>query len=144
MFNLPEKVNTLYFQCGQEVAMETFKVEIQFQHLLQLLLFSFQTAALKHLSCHSSDRFWQNNVSQYSSLCQWLKALLSAWRAAGRRLCDRPDFHIDQSSFACSLPSRWCHLSSTAHTWIHANSCMKCQCASTLLQTLPSAVCYSY
>lgn len=104
--------------------METFNVEIQCQHLLRLLLFSFQTAALKHFSCHGSDRLWQTTISQSSSLCQWLKALLSAWRAAGWRLCDRPDFHTDQSPFAHSLASQWCHPPLPMHTHMHAHNPM--------------------
>lgn len=93
-----------------------FNAEIQCQHLLWLLLFSFQTAALKHLSCHGADRLWQTTVSQSSSPCQWLSVLLWAWRAVGRRLCDRLDFHTDQSPFTRSLPSRWCHRPSATHT----------------------------
>lgn len=93
-----------------------FNVEIQCQHSLRLLLLSFQTSTLKHLSCHRADRLWQTTVSQSSSLCQRLSALLWTWRAVGRRMCDRLDFHTDQSPFAHSLPSRWCHPPSAAHT----------------------------
>lgn len=111
-----KKAHTIYSQCGQEVEMETFNVEIQCQHLLRLLMFSFQTAVLKHLSCRRPDRLWQTTVSQSSSSCQWLKALLSAWRAVGRRLCDRPNFHTDQSPFA-PLPAQPVMSSSLRRTY---------------------------
>lgn len=99
-----------------------FNVEIQCQHSLWLLLFSFQAPALKHLSCHGADSFWQTTVSQSSSLCQRLSALLWAWRAVGRRLCDRLDFTLTRapSPVPCPATDVIISLATHAYTQTHA------------------------
>jgi len=103
-----------------KLSWKPFNVEIQHQCLL--LLFSIQTSALKHLSCQGADSFWQTTIGQSSVLCQWLSALLWVWRAVGRRLCNKLDFHTDQSPFTYSLPSRWCHHPCATHTHGHTET----------------------
>lgn len=108
-----------------------FNVEIQCQHSLWLLLFSFQAPALETFELPQSWQLLADHrqpvlkplpaaeCSVVSVACSWTTSVWQTW------------LHTDQSPFNRSLPSRWCH-PLPHHTCIHTNTHMERLCSSTL------------